>query len=215
MSLVDTPEPARRAPGPVAHYAAVMARFPAPWALCGGWALDAWLGRTTREHGDVDISVFATDQRALFEHLRGWQLLPHGPSVGEDNAAAWDGRRLEPPAHIHARPDTGEPLPGDGIAKMEQGFVVEFQIDDRSGDDWILSREPRVTIPVRDAVRESAWGVPVVAPEVLLFFKARELRRRDRLDFAAALPHLTRDERGWLRDAIARIGHPWQRELSR
>ncbi|MEX0750359.1 MAG: hypothetical protein WD359_06070 [Dehalococcoidia bacterium] len=192
-----------------------MASFPATWALCGGWAIDAWLNRTTREHGDVDISVFATDQQALFEHLRGWQLLPHGPSVGEDNADPWDGARLEPPAHIHARPDTGEALPSDGIAKMEQGFIVEFQIDDRSGDDWILSREPRITFPVRDAIQESAWGVPVVAPEVLLFFKSRDLRRRDKLDFARALPLLSAQQRGWLSNAIALLGHPWQAELSR
>lgn len=192
-----------------------MASFRAPWALCGAWALDAWLGQITREHGDVDISVFAPDQRSLFEHLRGWQLLPHGPSVGEDYADAWDGRWLEPPSHIHARPDTGDALPSDGIAKEEQGFRVEFQIDDRSGDDWVLHREPRITFPVRDAITESAWGLPVVVPEVLLFFKARELRRRDKLDFAVALPHLSPQQLEWLRDAISRIGHPWLSELSR
>ena len=77
-----------------------------------GWALDAFLGRITREHGDIDLSVFAPDQRTLFDHLLGgWQMLPHGPSVGQGNAEAWDGCWLEPPSHIHARRDTGEPPP--------------------------------------------------------------------------------------------------------
>jgi hypothetical protein len=49
---------------------------------------------------------------------------------------------------------------------------------------------------------------------VLLFFKARDLRRRDKLDLAALLPHLTQEQREWLRSAITLLGHPWQRELS-
>jgi hypothetical protein len=196
-------------------FAELMRHFPAPWALCGGWAIDACLGSETREHGDVDICTFAPDQQALFEHLRGWQLLPHGPSVGEGNAAAWDGRWLEPPTHIHARPDSGKPLPDDGIATDADGFKVEFYVDGRDGDAWVLHRDPRVTYTVRDAIRESAWGVPVVAPEVLLFFKSRDLRRRDRLDFAALLPQLGAGQRAWLRDASAQLGHPWLAELSR
>jgi hypothetical protein len=56
-----------------------MSSFPAPWALCGGWAIDAWLGRQTREHGDVDVSVFLQDQRALFEHLRAGSCSPTMP----------------------------------------------------------------------------------------------------------------------------------------
>jgi hypothetical protein len=193
-----------------------MTSFPGTWALCGAWALDAWLGRTTREHGDIDLSVFASDQAALFDHLRGgWQMLPHGPTVGEGNADAWDGCWLEPPSHIHARRDTGGPFPADGIAKMEEGWALDIQIDERDGDDWVLSREPRITVPVRDAIRDSAWGIPVVVPEVLLFFKSRDLRRRDKLDFDTALPHLSARQREWLRDAIALLGHPWHGRLSR
>jgi hypothetical protein len=57
--------------------------------------------------------------------------------------------------------------------------------------------------------------VPVVSPEVLLFFKSRDLRRRDKTDFAAALPMLAPSQRTWLRDAIAACGHPWLAELAR
>jgi len=192
-----------------------MRTFAADWALCGGWAIDAFLGRETRLHADIDVSTFAPDQEALREHLRGWQLMPHGPTVGEANADAWDGRWLEPPTHIHARPDTGQPLPGNGIATEEDGFRVEFYVDRRDGGDWVLHREPRIAYPVRDAIRASAWGVPVVAPEVLLFFKSRDMRRRDRLDFAAVVPQLGAEQRAWLRDAVAAAGHPWLAGLSR
>lgn len=199
-------------PDEVARIAGVMRDFPAPWFLSGGWAVDAWLGESTREHGDVDVSVFVRDQRALHAHLAGWQLLAHDPAWAPgDGEPWWDGSRtLGATTHIHARPPerAGE-VPKDGIANDEDGFSQEFYLDDRDGEDWILQREPFVSLPVADGVRACPWGISAAAPHVLLFFKSRDLRRRDRADFARLLPKLDTAQRAWLRDAIARCGHPW------
>jgi hypothetical protein len=64
-------------------------------------------------------------------------------------------------------------------------------------------------------LRQSPWGLPAVVPEVLLLYKAGDLRRRDKLDFLALLPHLTDEQRDWLRNAISLVGHPWLTNLSR
>jgi Aminoglycoside-2''-adenylyltransferase len=208
---------ANAVPEPVAALAAVMAGYHAPWALCGGWAVDAWLGRETREHGDVDLSVFMQDQAALFEHLRGWQMLAHDPTwkpaKGDD---WWDGRPiLGYPSHIHARPpERSGAVPADGIATTEDGFWLDIQLDARSGDDWVISFDPSISLPLGDAVATSPWGLPTTVPEALLAFKARDLRRRDRLDFDALLPLLDERQREWLRDVVARMGHPWMSQLS-
>jgi hypothetical protein len=194
-----------------------MSGYPRDWSLCGGWAVDAWLGRLTREHGDVDLSVFAEDQGALFEHLRDWQLLAHDPVFDEKspghNAEWWDGRRrLEFPSHIHARPpESSGPMPEGGIARDEDGFWLDIQIDDRSGSDWTLKREPRVSMPMAGSVQESTWDVPVPVPEVLLFLKAALPRRRDERDFLALLPQLNDGQRDWLSDALATAfpDHHW------
>lgn len=191
-----------------------MSAFRAPWALCGGWAIDAWLGRQTREHGDVDVSVFVQDQRALFEDLRGCQMIPHDPHVPGDSSEPWDGRRLDLPGHIHGRLNAGEEVPFRVDSASEQGFSLDIQLDDRSGEDWILSREPMISVPLRSGVKRSGWGLPTVVPEVLLFFKARDLRRRDKLDFLALLPDLTQEQRDWLRSALSLAGHPWLPQLS-
>jgi hypothetical protein len=198
-----------------------MSGYGAPWALCGGWAVDAWLGRQSREHGDVDIAVFIQDQRALFEHLPGWQLLAHDPvfdaaSPGS-NAEWWDGRRrLNHSTHIHARPpELSGPVPEGGLAWAKDGFTMEFYLNDGAGDAWLLSDEPRITLPLRACVRPSPWGLPALVPEAVLFFKAAGfIRRRDQLDFEALWPLLTGEQRDWLRAAVERIGHPWLKELS-
>ena len=51
-----------------------MAGYRRPWWVAGGWALDLVLGHKTRPHADLEISVLACDQQALFDHLRGWDL---------------------------------------------------------------------------------------------------------------------------------------------
>jgi hypothetical protein len=194
-------------PDAVAPIIDVMSSYSGHWALCGGWAVDAWLGRLSREHGDVDVSVLVEDQGVLFRHLVGWKLM-----AGEPEHTSWDGTTtLGTPGHIHAGIDTGGALPDVFIPQT--GFPLDIQLDDRTGADWVLSRDPFVSMAFAEAVRPSPWGVPAAAPEVLLFFKARDLRRRDHADFHALLPLLSNERRAWLRDAIERLRHPWASPL--
>jgi len=200
-----------------------MSTFPAPWALCGGWAIDAWLGRPTRDHADVDIFAFVQDQQAIFEHLAGWQLVAHDL---HGTHQPWDGRRLDLPNHIMGRLDAGERLPDRLDTAPQQGFSLDIQLNDRSGDDWILSRQPRISLPLWQGVQQSPWGLPTVVPEVLLFFKATAYfgieeqmtggRFQDEPDFLALLPHLTEEQRHWLRESTSVVhpDHPWLSQLS-
>jgi hypothetical protein len=59
------------------------------------------------------------------------------------------------------------------------------------------------------------WGLPYLAPEIVLLFKAKHLGPRDRMDFDHALPALSADARRWLRDAIEKThpGREWLKVL--
>ncbi len=214
-------------PEEVARIAELMATYRQPWALCGGWAVDAWLGRPTRDHGDVDIAVFEKDRQTLFEHLAGWQLIAHEETmVNKGGDELWDGRPLVLPAHVHARsPKASGPLPerfdaaGARVVSATDGFWLDIPLADGTGGDWILNGEPRVAMPLAGCIRQGRWGLPTVAPEVILFFKAtlyvgtkNHLRPTDEADFVALLPQLSEGQRGWLREAVSRVyvgEHPW------
>lgn len=170
---------------PVIYVRDLLAGLTVPWFLCGGWAADVWLGRQTRPHFDVDIAVVHDDQRAIFEHLRGWVLVAHDPNVPDDTTERWDGRRLDPPAHIHAFK-----------AQNNSAFEFEFLLSERSGAEL-----ERFSAP-------SPFGLRVFSPELVLYYKAGgEHRRQDEDDFAALLPTLHEAQRRWLREAVAEA-HP-------
>ena len=44
-----------------------------PWFVAGGWAIDLFLGRETRNHQDIDIAIFREDQFELRRHLANWK----------------------------------------------------------------------------------------------------------------------------------------------
>lgn len=214
-------------PEAVAYVRDLLRGFRPPWFLCGGWAVDAWLGRQTRDHEDVDIAVFHPDQRAIFAHLSGWALVGHDPNVADDTTEPWNGQHLDLPAHIHV-PVIGSPL-ATSTTVRHTAFEFEFLLNERADHDWVLNRELHLTVPVGRAVRSSPWGLPMAAPEVVLFHKAGgnltlaeieargdRLRPRDEQDFLAVLPTLTGPQRAWLRESITEVqpGHPWVPHLA-
>jgi Aminoglycoside-2''-adenylyltransferase len=184
-------------PEELARVAGLMSDYDRSWALCGGWAVDAWLGRTTRRHEDVDLSVFHDEQDAVFEYFtEGWLLNGHDRH-DDDGTDPWTGRTLDFPAHIHAR---------------SEGFDLDIQLDRRTGDEWLFSRRAGLTLPVEQVITPSPWRLPTLVPEAALFYKAiGAIRPHDEADFRVLAPELRGDQRRWLHDALValRPGHEW------
>lgn len=188
-------------PAPLAAAADAMRGCPVPWAVAGGWALDLALGAVTRVHGDVDLAAFRADQVALRAHLGVWRWEYISASVPRLWApGAW----LAPPVHeLYAT------SPGGGTR-------LEVLLNERDGTDWVFRRDHRVRLPLARAVLGARAGLPVLAPEIVLLYKAKAPRPADAADFAAAHPRLDAAARDWLADALARChpGHPWLRALA-
>lgn len=176
-----------------------MEGFGAPWCVAGGWAADLVLGRQTRPHADVDLAILRGDQQRLHAHFAGWRL----QRVTKGQFADWPaGEWLQSPVHeIHARsPD---------------GATLEFLLNDHDASEWIFRRDPAVRCPLRELIVQSAAGVPVLCPGVVLLYKAKAPRDADELDFQQLRAVLPGPQRRWLREALARVhpGHPWIAQL--
>ena len=182
----------------------------APFYFAGGWAIDLYLGRVTREHHDIDALVMRRDHLLLHKALKEFTLkkiIPHpdGMPPNRGTIVGWrKGERLELPVHqVNAyRRDEAEP-------------AFQVMLAESSDGEWIFRRNPEVRTPISRIGFHPLWGLPYLAPEIVLLFKAKHLETRDRIDFDNALPALSADARRWLRGALDKThpGHEWLNAL--
>jgi hypothetical protein len=172
-----------------------------PWWIAGGWAIDLFLGRETRAHGDIDVAMLRGDELAVRDALPDWDI----HVVNDGTLAPWPGVPLERHQHqFWMRRNDGGP------------WDLEILFEDHEDARWLFRRDHRVAAPLDRFGRRDADGIAYVAAEIALLYKARhiELERNER-DFDAALPSLDADARRWFADAldIAHPEHPWSVRL--
>lgn len=172
-----------------------------PWWVAGGWAIDLHLGRVTREHKDLEIVIARSDQHRLRSSLSDWTF-QFVENSGAGLLIDWaQDRWLELPDHeIHARGPKSE--------------RVEFLLNEIDGDTWRFRRNRAVTMPASQIGRHTADGIPYLAPEIVLLYKAKEPRGVDQRDFENTIFALDSDSKAWLRVAIE-IQEPKHKWLSR
>ncbi len=180
--------------------AALLRKFPRPWFIAGGWAIDLFMNRVTRHHEDLEIAIFRKDQLRLRTHLSGWRFERVIPGRG-GVARPWaEDEWLDPPIHeVHARRSTGYPKD------------LEILLNETTGNLWQYRRDQRVTRGLSEIGLQSRMGIPFLRPEIVLLYKARNPRGRDGDDFRQASRMLGDDSRAWLRSAleVCHPGHPW------
>jgi hypothetical protein len=189
------------------HFAAVeavaevMRGFAHSWWVAGGWAVDLFVGRVTREHGDIEIGAFRDTQHALHAHLRRFKLF----KAVDGAFVPWDAGEdiVLPEFQIQAT-----------HASLPRGELQVF-LDNRVGDRWICRRNPEITRPIGE-VTFAARGVRILRPQIQLLFKAKhhELPKNEH-DFTLVTPLLEPEQRTWLKEAITAThpGHAWLARL--
>lgn len=174
------------------NVAQIMARFDRPWCIAGGWSVDLFVGHETRTHADVEIAVLFQDQVALREHLSEWTW---GKVETPGVIDPWpEGETLRLPVH-------------EAYATSPGGNTLEVLFNPSDADHWVFRRDPSVRRPLANWIRAGAAGIPALAPEIALLYKAKDPRDKDHADFRTASPKLGAESRRWLQDAIRRV-HP-------
>lgn len=180
------------APFDVAGVEALLSDTDVLWWLSGGEALDVFLGRPTRAHGDIDVSVRRSDWPSLRQYLAGKLdvKVAHNGVLTDVTDDSLD-------AEIH----------GFWTRDLRGGpWRLQINLEPIDGPDWVYRRDMRIRRPV-DQVVWWRGTLPYVNPAVQLLFKAVDTRPQDEQDFTAVLPSLSERDRQWLAEAI-RISCP-------
>jgi len=177
--------------------------------VCGGWAIDLFVGEVTREHEDIEIGIFRHDQQHLRSFFAGWGLFK--------SVSGWlpweEDEWLELPIHqVLLRPPGSGPPPEPWDPRPEE---LQFFLNDVEDGVWKCRRDQRVTKPVDEVATRSSTGVPIVTPDIQLLYKAKHHLDKDEHDFRQTLPLLSSLQGSWLEHALEIVhpDDPWLHEL--
>ncbi len=192
MTILDKP----------AHNALqVLNDLPITWAVCGGWGIDIYLNQKTRDHKDLDITVKRSDQLLIQSFLlaQGWQLL----KVESGELSDWlVGEFLELPIHNVwcSHPDYPE-------------HYLEVLFSEADDTHYKFRRKLSIRLPLEDAFLTSSRHIPILAPEIILLFKAKysDTNADYQQDFEQCYPQLSTSQQMWLKQSILDVygQHQW------
>lgn len=170
-----------------------------PWWIAGGWALDLFLGEQTRVHEDIDVLFLRQHQQDIRTLLQGWDVQE---AHEEMQPSSWPfrewklGTSLAPEAHdIWCRPKKTDP------------WAIQLMVIDTHENQWLFRRNAHIKGFLSTMGYVTNDGIPYLAPEIQLLYKARSPRPKDEADFAKILPHLDKRSYRWLFQTLT-IVHP-------
>lgn len=196
------------------------------WAFCGGYAIDIFLGKETRKHGDIDICVFENDRNAIKKHMLacGWNVyefrgMGRLRKLDADNESE-TGRNL---MCLKAGCELVDfyPCEEPGLVYyvfhhkgMNELDYIEFLFNQETAGSFVFSKEHGV-------LRESGKAIlsdgkyRYLAPEIALLYKASNAEDENcRHDFEAAINALDDEQRKWFYEGLDKRwpqGHPWKK----
>lgn len=178
------PDQAKWEPLTPPQVAALLHGVEVPWWIAGGWALDLFIGRQTRVHTDIEISVYRGSEDKIRDRLKGWEFF-----VAKDGTLCALAGNESVPVTAHA------------IWCRERGrdtWQLEILIEDRKDGRWSYRRNERIGVNEKDFGRFTNDGIPYVRPEIQLLYKSKGARAVDESDLLTVLPRLDVAQRATL-----------------
>ena len=181
---------------------ALLGSAPFPWWIAGGWSLDLFLGKQTRDHFDIDVAISRNDQLLAQLYLNHWDF--------------WSTRRDEDGNIILHAWESGQTLSDEfpGVWARETHYSpwrFEFLFHEIRGQTWIFRYADVIQHSLATIGGLSSDGIPYQLPEISLLQKSLRLRAVDEQDFQQVLPHLHQSQRAQLSADINTLNpeHPW------
>lgn len=170
-----------------------------PIWIAGGIALELAIGHRIRDHADVDVLVLRRDHIAARAFL-----------------SDWDCWVADPPGALREWP-LGQALRGTVHdiwcrRSRDDAWRMQLMLDEADGNNWVSRRDAEVRGSFSEITRTTAAGVRYLAPHIQLYYKAKNLREKDQIDFDAVINSGIDLDVKWLRAAISSTcgtQHPW------
>lgn len=174
------------------------AAVPEFW-IAGGCAIDLYLQRSTREHHDMDIALTQSLTAAQEYTIGEVYQLEERFVKNEEAADGWTERYL-----------TGIPRSRHLFPRLDLFIICVTE------GVWNFRNNSAIRRPI-ELIGQNLDGVPFIAPEVVLLYKATRRNSADDADFVTACSRLNSEPRRWLAQNLQNLdsAHPWLALLSK
>lgn len=198
------------------------------YALCGGSAIDLFIGQKTRPHKDLDVSVYWEDRDEIVQYMleHGWniyepcgyQYLHKITNIKEQKCVKsniWCIKHNNPHYKFVEHEKEIFTVNFDGSEQTKLDFI-EFLFNNHDSEHFIYARNHSIKRELYKAIIKSN-DVCYLAPELVLLYKSNALNNPDyQHDFDNVLPKMNENQITWLENALVCMfpdGHEWIRKI--
>ena len=196
------------------------------YAICGGFALDLFLGYESRVHGDIDVLAFWDDRETIITYMQSKGFCVYEMLGGGKVHRITDIRTQEKlrknifccteDCELVCLYDTEEPdvywfeFQHSGLSKLN---YIEFLFNEKTEAEFVYVRDNRVKRELEKAILRKD-GIPYLAPELCLLYKSTDVDREGyQQDFELTVERLNGEQRIWFEKALEMLypeGHKWK-----
>lgn len=174
------------------------------WAVCGGWAIDIFLDEQTRKHKDLDVTISRRDQLKMQSYLKS-NVATYLKVVSGELLQWDDDDYLERPIHnVWCSPPN-----------LPQHYL-EVMFSETNDTEFIFRKNNTIRRSIDKAFLNTNKNIRILAPEIVLLYKSRDLEREDNLaDFKNCVPTLVDEQKEWLKSALIKFRgeNMWLKDL--
>ena len=195
------------------------------YAFCGGFAIELFLNRSIRKHGDIDVSVFWEDRNKIILYMQslGWNVYEmcgggiahHITNVNNQIRAKRNIFCFKAECSLvklspHGKTDMYY-IDFDHRGQTKLDFI-EFLFNNRSDEAFLYARNENIMLPISKAILTQN-EIPYLTPELILLYKSTDTEREGyQFDYDSAISQMTTVQKEWLQTALKTMnpsGHKW------
>lgn len=195
------------------------------WYLCGGFAIDAYLGKITRKHKDLDITVSFDNMKECIHYLKskGWEI---DAPVGNQRLVPVEFALQNSELYFDniwcykKGADFIKTEKTDGVFKYmkfinrEQTELdfIEVMFNKIEKGVFYYQKNHNITLNMHSAFIKKG-EISILAPEIVLLYKSRNCENSDyKHDFDMVINNLDKERYNWFINAMNTEypkGHIW------
>lgn len=175
---------------PCSKVKSIMDKFGYPWFIAGGWAIDLFLNRETRIHENIEIGIYRKHQMKLYRYFgkNKKYYMNNKSRIGKHEKHEWNKEYLQLPIHE--------------LYVEYAGMEIKLLLNEKDENSWVYRRNKEIKLDEKKVILLTGKGIPYLCPEVVLLYKTKEMRDKDRDDILNASGKMSESQIKWFIDSI-------------